>query len=126
MDFEKILANFFAVLVFAFVVFVIGSCFHSLYKTEQEYTEQVRKDATNNNRSGYKYELVFSDGGKDTINVWGDEIYMDYEQYDILNRPVNLVLYYVPFRKYNMNEALNIKNYRQSVYNVLRFNKIKQ
>ena len=70
------------------------------------------------------YEISFIDGHKDTITVWTDPEYGDYiEMYD--NGGVftkgNIVLRYVPYKKYTRSDFLGKIN----LYNVLYYNKLK-
>ena len=70
------------------------------------------------------YEISFVNGHKDTITVWTDPEYGDYiEMYD--NGGVftkgNIVLRYVPYKKYTRSDFL----WKINLYNVLYYNKLK-
>ena len=114
---SNIIAITSAFLVVAFVIYMIVQC-------SNERDNRINYELKYGIEHPTYYEISFIDGYKDTITVWTDPEYGDYiEMYD--NGDVftkgNIILRYVPYKKYTRSDFLEKIN----LYNVLYYNKLK-
>ena len=114
---SNIIAITSAFLVVAFVIYMVVQC-------SNERDNRINYELKYGIEHPTYYEISFIEGHKDTITVWTDPEYGDYiEMYD--NGGVftkgNIVLRYVPYKKYTRSDFLGKIN----VYNVLYYNKLK-
>ena len=114
---SNIIAITSAFLVVAFVIYMVVQC-------SNERDNRINYELKYGIEHPTYYEISFIEGHKDTITVWTDPEYGDYiEMYD--NGGVftkgNIVLRYVPYKKYTRSDFLGKIN----LYNVLYYNKLK-
>ena len=114
---SNIIAITSAFLVVAFVIYIVVQC-------SNERDNRINYELKYGIEHPTYYEISFIDGYKDTITVWTDPEYGDYiEMYDNGGAFTkgNIVLRYVPYKKYTRSDFLGKIN----VYNVLYYNKLK-
>ena len=118
---KNVISNIIAVtsafLVVAFVIYMVVQC-------SNERDNRINYELKYGIEHPTYYEISFIDGYKDTITVWTDPEYGDYiEMYDNGGTFTkgNIVLRYVPYKKYTRSDFLGKIN----VYNVLYYNKLK-
>ncbi len=114
----------FSLVLGIFIVTSFVSCFKKICEEERKEQEIFKKSVEIKNSNPCIYEVIFTDGGKDTIKVWGDKIEMREDGRDLFARPNEVVLFYVPFRAYKVEEVSSVYYPEKKLYNVVRFRKI--
>ena len=118
---KNIINNIIAItVVFSVVAFIIYGIVQCSNERDDLYNYKIKYGIEH----PMYYEISFVNGHKDTITVWTDPEYGDYiEMYD--NGDVftkgNIVLRYIPYKKYTRSDFLGKIN----LYNVLYYNKLK-
>lgn len=118
---KNIINNIIAItVVFSVVAFIIYGIVQCSNEQDDLYNYKIKYGIEHPTY----YEISFINGHKDTITVWTDPEYGDYiEMYDNGGAFTkgNIVLRYVPYKKYTRSDFLGKIN----VYNVLYYNKLK-